>query len=113
LGEVPSVDSPRYSGSSKELLENKIKPAVIAFLKERGLSLSEEKTKITHINDGFNFLGFNLRKYKGKLLIKPAKENINIFLSKIRKTIKANATATTLNLIRILNPIMQGWGELL
>jgi len=101
------------TGSSKELLENKIKPAVIAFLKERGLSLSEEKTKITHINDGFNFLGFNLRKYKGKLLIKPAKENINIFLSKIRKTIKANATATTLNLIRILNPIMQGWGELL
>ena len=99
------------TGSSKELLENKIKPAIIAFLKERGLSLSEEKTKITHINDGFNFLGFNLRKYKGKLLIKPAKESINAFLCKIRKTIKTNATATTLNLIRILNPIMQGWGN--
>jgi RNA-directed DNA polymerase len=57
------------TGSSKELLENKIKPAVIAFLKERGLSLSEEKTRITHINEGFNFLGFNLRKYKGKPLM--------------------------------------------
>jgi len=99
------------TGNSKEVLENKIKPALIAFLNERGLRLSEEKTKITHINEGFNFLGFNLRKYEGKLLIKPSKEGIKTFLDKIRQTIKSNATATTLNLIRILNPMIQGWGN--
>ena len=64
------------TGSSKELLENHIKPRVAAFLKQRGLELSEEKTKITHIDQGFDFLGFNVRKYNSKLLIKPSKKNI-------------------------------------
>ena len=48
---------------SKEVLEMKVKPAVVAFLKERGLELSEENTRITHIDDGFDCLGFNVRKY--------------------------------------------------
>ena len=56
--------------ASKEVLENDIKPLIADFLAVRGLTLSEEKTHITHINDGFDFLGFNHRKYKGKLLIK-------------------------------------------
>lgn len=47
----------------------------MAFLQERGLMLSEEKTHVTHINDGFDFLGFNARKYKGKLLIKLNRAN--------------------------------------
>jgi RNA-directed DNA polymerase len=51
------------TANSKELLEYKIKPKVEAFLKERGLELSQEKTKITNIEDGFEFLGFNIRKY--------------------------------------------------
>jgi RNA-directed DNA polymerase len=58
------------------LLENRVKPAIQNFLAQRGLSLSEEKTHITHINTGFDFLGFNIRKYKEKLLIKPAKASI-------------------------------------
>ncbi|MCV5736588.1 reverse transcriptase domain-containing protein, partial [Escherichia coli] len=68
------------TGSSKDVLVNEVKPRVIDFLKERGLALSEEKTHITHIDDGFDFLGFNLRKYKGKLLIKPSKSNVLSFL---------------------------------
>ena len=40
-------------------------------MRERGLELSPEKTLITHIEDGFDFLGQHLRKYKGKLLITP------------------------------------------
>lgn len=60
------------TGRSKEALEE-IKPLVVDFLQERGLTLSEEKTKITHIDDGFDFLGYNIRKYKGVLLIKPSK----------------------------------------
>lgn len=97
------------TGATKEVLENKVKPAIEAFLSERGLTLSEEKTKITHINDGFDFLGMNVRKYNGKLIIKPAKNSIKSFLADIRETIKSNATAKTENLIYLLNPKIRGW----
>ena len=50
------------TAGSPDILENKVKPAVQVFLAQRGLSLSEEKTHITHINTGFDFLGFNVRK---------------------------------------------------
>ena len=87
-------------------------------LKEKvGVELSEEKTRITHISRGFDFLGFNIRKYnprssygRPKLVIKPAKENVTGYLKDIRQTIKAMRQATTEGLIRILNPKMQGWG---
>jgi RNA-directed DNA polymerase len=59
------------TGATREILEHTVKPLVINFIKERGLELSEEKTLITHIDNGFDFLGFNIRKYNGKLLIKP------------------------------------------
>lgn len=91
------------------LLESIIRPAIENFLTERGLKLSETKTKITHINDGFDFLGFNIRKYKEKLLIKPAKGNVKSFLENIRKTIKSNMSVKTENLIWILNPMITGW----
>ena len=58
--------------ASKEVLENDIKPLIADFLAVRGLTLFDEKTHITHINDGLYFLWFNHRKYKGKLLIKPS-----------------------------------------
>ena len=72
------------TGASKELLEMKVKPLVEAFLAERKSSLAPEKTKITHIATGFDFLGQNVRKYKGKLIIKPAKKNIRNFLDTVR-----------------------------
>lgn len=99
------------TGNSKELLENKVKPVIENFLQERGLVLSKEKTKITHITDGFNFLGFNIRKYKGdkKLLIKPAKKSITTFLQEIRRVIKENKGSSTESLIRQLNPKLRGW----
>jgi len=50
------------TGKSKYLLENKVKPAVEKFLVKRGLTLSEEKTTITYIRDGFTFLGQTFRK---------------------------------------------------
>ncbi|MGR2989007.1 hypothetical protein ABMY09_23150, partial [Vibrio vulnificus] len=74
----------------------------------RGLTLSEEKTHITHIDDGFDFLGFNLRKYKGKLLIKPSKSNVLSFLGNLRELIKKHATMPVNDLIRLLNPKLKG-----
>jgi RNA-directed DNA polymerase len=99
------------TGCSRELLEAKVKPLVEVFMAERGLRLAPGKTKITHIEDGFDFLGQNVRKYKGKLIIKPAKKNIKNFLEKVREIIRNNKAAKTVNLIRLLNPVIKGWAE--
>lgn len=99
------------TGRSKELLEQEVKPIVEDFLRTRGLSLSTEKTKITHIEDGFDFLGQNIRKYKGKLVIKPSEANIKKFLEKIRVIIKENKSSKQEQLIRLLNPVIRGWAN--
>jgi RNA-directed DNA polymerase len=99
------------TGASKEVLEQRVKPAVTAFLRVRGLELSEEKTHITHIDDGFDFLGFNVRKYNGKLLIKPAKASVKHLLTNIRALIKTNKATTTEQLIRQLNNKLRGWAN--
>lgn len=99
------------TGASKDILETKVKPVVMSFLQKRGLELSQEKTKITHIDEGFDFLGTNIRKYQGKCLIKPSKKSVKSFLSNIRETIKSNATAKTENLIYLLNPKIRGWAN--
>jgi len=97
------------TGTSKEVLEQKVKPIVEVFLRERGLDLSQEKTKITHIEEGFDFLGVNVRKYDGKFIKKPSKKSIKSFLANIRKVIKSNPTVKTENLIYLLNPKIRGW----
>ena len=99
------------TGATKELLQDKVKPIVEAFLRERGLELSEEKTKITHIAEGFNFLGCNIRKYNNKLIIKPSKEGTKRFLNGIRSLIKKNMSVTTESLIHLLNPKIKGWAN--
>jgi RNA-directed DNA polymerase len=99
------------TGYSKEWLEQEVKPVVVEFLAERGLVLSPEKTKITHIGDGFDFLGWNIRKYNGKLLMKPSKANVKAHLDSIRKIIRVNKTAKQANLIRLLNPVLRGWAN--
>jgi len=97
------------TGRTKELLRENVLPLVKEFLKERGLQLSEEKTLITHIDDGFDFLGKNFRKYDGKLLVKPTKGSIAAFLDKVRNTGKDNPMLKQEHLIRLLNPIIRGW----
>lgn len=100
------------TGATKEVLENKIKPAISKFLRERGLELSQEKTTITHIEkEGFDFLGFHGRKYKTKLLIKPQKERVKKFLNMIRKTIKTSQSIKTEELIGWLNTRIIGWAN--
>jgi len=99
------------TGKSKELLENEVLPVVREFLNARGLTLSEEKTKITHISNGFDFLGYNIRKYNGKLLIKPSKESLKRLMTKIRETIELHKGVKQESLIRLLNPIITGWAN--
>jgi len=113
----PKIRVVRYAddfivtGDSKETLETFVKPAIERFLAQRGLKLSAEKTTITHINDGFDFLGFNIRKYKEKLLIKPAKKNVKEFLSGIRQFIRSNVSMQTKHLIIHLNQKIRGWAN--
>jgi RNA-directed DNA polymerase len=97
------------TGATKELLEDAVKPLVEAFLKERGLHLSPEKTVITHMAEGFDFLGQNIRKYTGKLLIKPSAKSIKTVLRNVRAVIKDNKSAAAGNLICQVNPIIRGW----
>jgi len=95
---------------TKEIAEA-AKTIIQRFLAERGLTLSEEKTVITHIDDGFDFLGYNFRKYKGKLLIKPSKKSIQSITNKIRAVIKKARAWSQDDLIKTLNPIIQGWAN--
>jgi RNA-directed DNA polymerase len=97
------------AGNSKGLLEKEVKPLVEAFLAERGLQLSKEKTTVTHISEGFDFLGENVRKYDGELLIKPSAKNVKAFLNGVPETIRVNRSAKQETLINLLNPTIRGW----
>ncbi|QXZ12854.1 group II intron reverse transcriptase/maturase [Pseudomonas sp. AO-1] len=97
------------TGNSKEMLESEIRPWVEKFLALRGLQLSLEKTRVVHIDKGFDFLGWNFRKYEGKLLIKPSKKNVKAFYRKVKDVISTNKTAKQEDLIQRLNPILRGW----
>ena len=97
------------TGASQELLEGEIRPWVEAFLAQRGLRLSPTKTRVTHIDHGFDFLGWNFRKYSGTLLIKPSKKNVKAFYDKVKGIVKANLMVKQAELIQRLNPILRGW----
>ncbi|WP_110328336.1 group II intron reverse transcriptase/maturase [Paraburkholderia tropica] len=99
------------TGDSRETLEQEVRPWVEAFLAVRGLQLSEEKTRTTHVDTGFDFLGWNFRKYSGKLLIKPSKKNVKTFYRKVAETISGNKTVKQVDLIRTLNPMLRGWAQ--
>ncbi len=98
------------TAASYEILESKVIPILTEALGKVGLELSTTKTKITQIEDGLDFLGFNIRKYKnGKLLIKPAKANIKRFLKEIKTIIKKGVAQPTEQLIHRLNSRLTGW----
>jgi RNA-directed DNA polymerase len=89
----------------------KLKP----YLDKRGLTLAGDKTKVTHITEGFNFLGFNLRQYKTnkgmKLLIKPSKESIKKAKETIKNVFIQLRGKPVGDLITKLNPIIRGTGN--
>lgn len=109
LNVIRYADDFVVTGISKDVLESKVLPAVRQFMATRGLELSEEKTRITHIAEGFDFLGQNVRKYDGKLLIKPAKKSVKSLLDKVREIVKSNASVTQAVMIQKLNPVIRGW----
>jgi RNA-directed DNA polymerase len=98
------------TGTSKALLRDEVQPLVAHFLKERSLELSHEKTHITHRDDGFDFLGQNVRRYGTKILLKPSRKNVRTFLGKITSVIQHEGGYLSAGeLIVRLNPQIRGW----
>ena len=98
------------TGTSKQLLRDEVQPLVAHFLKERGLELSHEKTSITQVEDGFDFLGQTVRRHGTKILLKPSCKSVRAFLAKIDDIIQHEGGSLTAGqLIARLNPKIRGW----
>ncbi|WP_339376699.1 reverse transcriptase domain-containing protein [Chlorogloea sp. CCALA 695] len=110
FGVVRYADDFIVTARDKGSLE-KAKIQIQQWLSERGLELSTEKTLITSIEEGFDFLGFNHRHYNGKLLIKPSKQKVLDFCKRIGKEVKKLDGATQEAIIAKLNPILRGFAN--
>lgn len=99
------------TGASKEVLETQVKPMLVGFLAERGLQLSATKTKITHVTEGFDFLGWHVRKHKAFLRIVPSKRNATTLYAKVRDRLRELRGAKQDDVVGALNPILRGWGN--
>lgn len=107
---IRSADDFLVTTPTQEIAEE-ARGIIQEFLAERGLELSMEKTMITHIDDGYDFLGYNFRKYNRKLLIKPSRKSIKAIREKIKATVKKARAGTQDCLIKALNPVIRGWSN--
>lgn len=99
------------TAASKELLETKVKPLVTQFLSERGLALSETKTVITHVADGFDFLGFRVQRHKDFLHVGPSPKSTKALYAKVTVMLRKLRGAKQGDVIHALNPILSGWAN--
>jgi RNA-directed DNA polymerase len=86
-----------------------VKARLAAWLAPRGLAFNEDKTHIVTLDEGFDFLGFNVRRYRGKLLIKPSKAAVRRIRERLRTEIRSLRGANAQAVIARLNPIIRGW----
>jgi RNA-directed DNA polymerase len=105
------------TAKSREVLAEVVLPRINAFLAKRGVRLSAEKTVITPLAEGFDFLGQTLRKHErrngqpAKLLIKPSMASFQALKAKVRTLCKQAAGATPEVLVDRLNPVLRGWAN--
>ena len=87
-----------------------VKARLAGWLEPRGLAFNEAKTQIVHLSEGFDFLGFTIRRYpNGKLLTKPSKDALRQIRKRLSAEVKALRGANADALIGRLNPIITGW----
>ncbi|MCA1702449.1 MAG: group II intron reverse transcriptase/maturase [Actinobacteria bacterium] len=86
-----------------------IKARLADWLAPRGLVFNEDKTRIVTLDEGFDFLGFNVRRYRGKLLIKPSKAAVRRVRERLGTEMRSLRGANASAVIRRLNPIIRGW----
>lgn len=97
------------TGKNPAVLEHEVRPQVERFLAQRGLQLSTEKTRISHIGQGFNFLGFHYRKYRSTLLVQPQDGKTRELLEKVRGVLKKYRGIPFHALLAKLNAVIRGW----
>jgi RNA-directed DNA polymerase len=86
-----------------------VKQTLSEWLAPRGLAFNEQKTRVVQLSEGFDFLGFNVRKYGGKLIIKPSRSSVRRIKREMRDRVKARSGAPVEQVIRSLNPLIKGW----
>jgi RNA-directed DNA polymerase len=87
----------------------RIQQDLARWLAPRGLAFNDDKTRIVHRDQGYDFLGFTIRRFHGKLLIKPSAQAIKRLRTKLRDTVRACYGANAATLIKALVPIVRGW----
>ena len=97
---------------------NAARAEMAALLAPRGLSLSEKKTRIVHLSDGFDFLGFNVRQYLVpttrtglKLLIKPSRESVKKLKERLRGEWRTMRGQNITAVLKRFNPVIRGWAN--
>jgi RNA-directed DNA polymerase len=93
---------------SREQAEQ-VKARLAAWLAPRGLVFNEDKTRIVHLDDGVDFLGFNVRRYRGKLLIKPSKAAVKRIRARLTAEMRALRGHNAQMVLIRFNPIIRGW----
>ncbi len=89
-----------------------VKERLAVWLRPRGLSINEDKTRIVHLSEGFDFLGFNIRRYpNGKLLTKPSKAAVIRIRARLGQEVTRLNGANAQAVIGTLNPIIRGWAN--
>jgi RNA-directed DNA polymerase len=88
-----------------------VKARLAAWLAPRGLTFNEDKTRIVHLDDGFDFLGFTVRRYHGKLLIKPSKTAVKRVRQRLAAETRALRGANAAMVLTTINPITRGWAN--
>jgi len=117
LNFVRYADDFIVTANNREVLEQLVIPRIEAFLAVRGVSLSKEKTRITHISEGFDFLGTNIRKHLnadgslGRLQMTPSAASFQHIKDKVKALTKRQKGATPRRLIETLNPVLRGWAN--
>ena len=108
------ADDVVITAPTREVLETYVRPRLEHFLQERGLAFNEAKTRIVHIREGVNFLGFHLRQVgrrEPKLLTVPRKANVLAHLREIRAYLDAHKQTPAVQVIKALNPVIRGWAQ--
>ncbi|QBY06746.1 group II intron reverse transcriptase/maturase (plasmid) [Deinococcus metallilatus] len=111
LSVVRYADDFVVTAPSKEVLEKYVMPKLTDFLRQRGLELSEAKTRIVQVDEGFDFLGFTVRRFKGTLLTKPAKDKVLQHLRSIKAYLKSHEQTPAGQVVSDLNPVIRGWAN--
>jgi RNA-directed DNA polymerase len=106
---VRYADDLVVTAPTREILTTYVVPKLTDFLNERGLKLNEAKTRIVHVDEGFDFLGFTVRRYQGVVLTKPQKEKLVRHLRTIHDYLRQHRQATPSQIIGDLAPLIRGW----